>query len=197
MKQQEVTKGDSKMKKIISSILVGLVLLTLCSCGDNGKTNTDLPEESMTSSNSNTTQKKDELIYNSTDAFDYTEFDDGIVITHFVNYDNIEYDKIIIPEKIDDKDVIGIGLLDSQHRIFGAIYGECEVVIPSSIKYIAGMAFNGAKGLVKLSGGENCTTIGEYAFMNCENLSEITFIDNVVNLADNAFAGCTKWQAEH
>lgn len=197
MKQREVIKGDSKMKKIISSILVVLVLLTLCSCGDNGKTKTDLPEESITSSNSNTTQKKEELIYNSTEAFDYSEFDDGIVITHFVNHDNIEYDKIIIPEKIDGKDVIGIGFLDSQHRIFGAIYGECEVVIPSSVKYIAGMAFNGSKGLVKLSGGENCTTIGEYAFMNCENLSEITFIDNVTNLADNAFAGCTKWQAEH
>lgn len=185
------------MKKTISSILVGLLLLTLCACSNNGKTNTDSPDESMTSTNINATQTKNELIYNSTEAFDYSEVDGGVVITHFVNYDNVEYDKIIIPDKIDGKDVIGIGLLDSQHRIFGAIYGECEVVIPSGVKYIAGMAFNGASGLVKLSGGENCTTIGEYAFMNCENLSEITFINNVTDLADNAFAGCTKWQAEH
>ena len=33
--------------------------------------------------------------------------------------------------------------------------------------------------------------------MNCENLSEITFIDTVTDLAENAFAGCTTWKANH
>ena len=68
-----------------------------------------------------------------------------------------------------------------------SIYGNCEVVIPSTVEYIGDYAFFFTKGLTKVSGGENCTTIGEYAFAECENLEEITFIDNVSDLADNAF----------
>lgn len=185
-----------KKNKIIITLLASVILVTLCACSRDIKTNID-SEESSTIINSNIQSNKEELIYDSTEAFDYSEVDDGIIITHFTNYDNTEYDKIYIPSEIEGKKVIGIGSMNAQHRVFGAVFGECEVIIPSTVKYIASKAFNGAKGLVKLSGGENCTTIGEYAFMNCENLSEITFINNVTDLADNAFVGCTKWKGKH
>lgn len=182
------------MKKIISSILVVLVLLTLCSCGDNGKTKTDLPEESITSSNSNTTQKKEELIYNSTEAFDYKEVDGGVSIIEFKNYDCVEYDKIIVPSKLGGKDVIGIGDSDRDYNVFGAVFGECEIELPDSITYIGDYAFQDAKGLKKLSGAKNCREIGEYAFLNCTNLIEITFLDYVQNIADTAFMDCDNFK---
>lgn len=183
------------MKKSISIVLMLAILLTLCACNKDSNLN-KIPEESNIE-NTSAQIEKEELIYDSTEAFDYSDMDDGIIITHFINYDNIEYDKIYIPSEIDGKKVVGIGSLDADNIVFSAIFGQCEVVVPSTVKYIANMAFSNADGLVKLSGGENCTKIGEYAFMNCENLEEITFIDNVSDLADNAFAGCTKWNSEH
>lgn len=133
------------------------------------------------------TPKKEELIYNSTEAFEYSDVEDGIIITHFTNYDNIEYDKIYVPNEIDGKKVVGIGTLGEEHYVMRSIYGKCEVVIPNTVEYIGDYAFFFTKGLTKVSGGENCTTIGEYAFAECENLEEITFIDNVSDLADSAF----------
>ena len=185
-------------KKILLSLVCSLLIVGLATgCGnsknnDNGKQSEDNP----TSSNNNSASTK-ELIYNSTDAFEYSEVENGIVITHFENYDNIEYDKIYVPSEIDGKKVVGIGSLDAQHRVFGAIFGNCEVVIPDTVEYIASMAFFGAKGLVKLSGGKNVKTIGDYAFAYCENLQEITFINNVTNVSDNAFSGDTKWKTNN
>lgn len=188
------------MKRIVYVILAMTLIASFSACGEvpdaeGGQSN------SNTVINSSTDDSAKEIIYDSEEAFDYSNVDDGVIITYFKNYEYIEYDKIIIPSIIDGKKVVGIGEIDKSGtyygKVFSAIFGNCEVVIPDTVKYIGGNAFQDAIGLVKLSGGENCTTIGEYAFMNCENLSEITFIDNVTNLADNAFAGCTKWQAGH
>ena len=184
------------MKKILLFVLTSALVLSVCACGNKQDENKPTGSSSVSTTN-NVSPERKELIYDSTEAFEYSDVEDGIIITHFSNYDNVEYDKIYVPSEIDGKKVIGIGSLEAQHRIFGAVFGECEVVIPNTVQYIASMAFSGAKGLVKLSGGENCTKIGEYAFMNCVNLSEITFIDSVTDLADNAFAGCTKWESTH
>lgn len=187
------------MKKILFVFLAALMLVSVCSCGN--KPNETKPSDESSVSTSSTVPDKKELIYDSTEAFDYAEVEDGIIITAFNNYDYVEYDKIIIPANINGKVVVGIGALEKTDtyygRVFDAVFGNCEVVIPDTVTYIGGGAFQDAKGLVKLSGGENCTKIGEYAFMNCVNLSEVTFLDNVTDLADNAFAGCTKWESTH
>ena len=186
------------MKKIMISLLTVIMTMSICACGNDTNTSSKESTAKSSASASNDSSNKKELIYDSTEAFNYAEADGGIIITNFTNYDYVEYDKIIVPSEIDGKKVIGIGNWDEQsHRVFGAVFGNCEVVIPSTVKHIAGMAFEGAKGLVKLSGGENCKKIGEYAFMNCVNLAEVTFLDNVTDLADNAFAGCTKWKSLH
>lgn len=189
------------MKKIIIGFLTMAMLASFCACGKN--TNADNPsgQTPVGTSNSDSSSKNGELIYDSIDAFDYSEVDNGIIITYFKNYDYVEYDKIIIPSEIDGKPVVGIGQLDRADtyygKVFSAVFGNCEIVIPDSVTYIGGKAFHDSKGLVKLSGGKNCTTIGEYAFWNCINLEEITFIDNVTDLADDAFDGCTKWASTH
>lgn len=145
----------------------------------------------------NTSTANDGKIYDSTEAFTYKDVNGGITITEFKNYDYIEYEKIIIPSEIDGRKVVGIGDLDQSSRVLGAVFGNCEVVIPDSVTYIGINAFSGAKGLVKLSGGKNCKTIGEYAFNHCKNLEEITFLSTVTDVSENAFAGCTKWEENH
>lgn len=190
---------------IIVLVIVGVILVTKNSskASDNeSATSGVVKDNSSLNTNKNDVNKsKKELICNSTEAFRFSDVDDGVIITQFINYDYVEYDKIIIPETIDGKPVVGIGALKKTDTYYGKVldnvFGNCEVVIPDTVKYIGGEAFEGADGLVRLSGGQNCTAIGEHAFMNCVNLSEITFINNVTDLADNAFTGCTKWNANH
>lgn len=197
--QEDIKKEIAIMKKILVILISIVLVIGLSACGNttNGDTKDSESPSSAEGENTSKPTSKEELVYDSTEAFEYEDVEGGVTITHFQNYDCIEYDKIYIPSKIDGKSVIGIGSLESSNRIFGAIFGKCEIVIPSTITYIGCGSFESAMGLVKLSGGENCKTIGEFAFMNCENLKEVTFINNVTDLADNAFAGCTAWEANH
>ena len=179
------------MKKYSIILMIVLFVLVLSACGNTTKN----------SGNTSEISGKEELVYDSVEGFDYSDVEGGIIITYFKNYDYVEYDKIYVPEEIDGKPVIGIGAKEKDETYYGsvftAIFGECEIIIPDSVRYIGGESFTGAGGLVKLSGGKNCKEIGEYAFLNCYNLKEITFLSNVTDLADNAFAGCTAWEANH
>ena len=185
------------MKKIMIGLLAVIMTMSICACGNDTNTSSKESKTESSASASSSSSNKKELIYDSTEAFDYSEVDGGISIIEFKNYDYVEYDKIIVPSEIDGKKVVGIGDDKRDYYVFGAVFGNCEVVIPDTVTYIGDYAFTGAKGLVKLSGGENCKKIGDDAFMNCINLSEVTFLDNVTDLADNAFAGCTKWESLH
>ncbi len=189
------------MKKIMIGLLAVIMTMSICACGNDTNTSSKESKTESSVSASNDSLNKKELIYDSTEAFDYSEVDSKIIITAFNNYDYVEYDKIIVPSEIDGKKVVGIGSLKKTDiyygRVFDAVFGNCEVVIPDTVTYIGGGAFEGAKGLTKLSGGENCKKIGDDAFMNCVNLSEITFIDNVTDIGNNAFGGCTKWKSLH
>lgn len=189
------------MKKVLILFSIIILMFSVCAC-NNEKTNSESQATGISSAEENNDAVlKNELVCDSVDAFRFSDVDDGVMITEFINDDYVEYDKIIIPDSIEGKPVVGIGALDEDDvyygRVMGAVFGNCEVVIPNTVTYIGGEAFNGAKGLVKLSGGENCKAIGEHAFMNCVNLSEITFINNITDLADNAFTGCTKWEENH
>lgn len=189
------------MKKGLILFLIITLMFSVCAC-NNEKASSVLKTTGSTAVDvNNDSVQKEELIYDSIDAFDFSDVDDGVIITYFKNYDYVEYDKIIIPQRIEGKDVVGIGALEETDtyygRVFGAVFGNCEVVIPDTVTYIGGEAFQGAKGLTKLSGGENCKIIGEHAFRSCVNLSEITFLDSVTDLADNAFVGCTKLESNN
>lgn len=185
------------MKNTICIIACLLVVIFLCSCQkSNEYDNTSLVDSNSFESNS-IEEKQEKNIYTDTSAYEYEEISGGIAITHFTNDNQIEYEKIIIPSEIDGKVVIGIGIEDESRRVMGAVFGKCEVVIPNTVTYIASRAFEGARGLVKLSGGQNCKVISEAAFANCSNLVEVTFLDGVTELAGNAFAGCTAWYENH
>lgn len=192
------TTKATKKRIMILSVFMMLLLCCACSCAGNSKeTANGKISASSSGVSDNHSSSKEENIYDSTEAFDYREVDGGVSIDLFKNDDYIEYDKIIIPSEIEGKTVVGIGNLDHSSRAMGAVFGNCEVVVPDTVTYIGQYAFSDAKGLVKLSGGKNCKTIGKHAFFNCKNLTEVTFIDTVTDVADDAFAGCTKWEAAH
>ena len=181
------------MKKIMVSLLTAIMIISFCACGKSTETNKPSEQSSITS-NSDSTSQKNELIYNSTEAFDYIEVEGGITIIEFKNYDKIEYSKVIIPSEIDGKKVVGIGSLDEyNYWVFADFSRPCEVVVPETVSYIGVRSFYHAKNLVKVSGGENCQTIGDFAFADCDDLEEVTFLNNVDVVSENAFSDCEKF----
>lgn len=108
------------MKKIMIGLLAVIMTMSICACGNDTNTSSKESTAKSSVSSSNDSSNKKELIYDSTEAFNYAEVDGGVIITHFDNYDYVEYDKIIVPSEIDGKKVIGIGNWDEQsHRVFG------------------------------------------------------------------------------
>lgn len=183
------------MKKIFVLLTV-MALVMLCSCSSTGDTGGNNSASGIENTKKQASSKG-ELVYDDTAAFDYYEVEGGIAICGFKNYDYVEYDKIIVPSEIDGFTVVGIGWTYKASPAIAAIFGNCEVVLPDTVEFIGKDAFMCAKGLVKLSGAANCKTICSEAFINCENLKEVTFLDNVTDIADDAFLGCTAWEAAH
>ena len=120
--------------------------------------------------------------------FEYEEIDEGIAIIRFKNNDNIEFDKIVIPDSIDGKKVIAIGRKYTDDRVMQSVIGNCEVVIPKTVKFIGPWSFSNSNGVTKVSGGENVEAIYGKAFYKCSNLSEVTFLNKVKWFSDSAFS---------
>ena len=81
------------------------------------------------------------------------------------------------------------------YAIFISCSGPLEVTLPGSVRTIAAHAFNGS-GIVKLEMANNPNierkgTIGNNAFKNCKNLSNIKISNNIRIFENSAFAGCT------
>ena len=70
-----------------------------------------------------------------------------------------------------------------------------EYTVPEAINYIENSAFQGRKNLTKIVIPKNVLAIGDNAFSDCINVTEIVFegkrVDNL-DIGTRAFAGCTK-----
>ena len=121
------------MKKIMIGLLAVIMTMSICACGNDTNTSSKESKTESSVSASNSSSNKKELIYDSTEAFNYSEVDSGISIIGFTNYDYVEYDKIIVPSEIDGKKVVGIGDDKKDYYVFGAVFGNCEVVIPDTV----------------------------------------------------------------
>lgn len=99
-----------------------------------------------------------------------------------------------------------INIPESVIRIEGIFFAECSnlkdiIVDVSNTEYasIDGALYNKEKSvLIFCPVGKdvyniptNVTNIGDYAFLNCKNITEITIPDNVTTLGTGVFDGCT------
>lgn len=71
------------------------------------------------------------------------------------------------------------------------IAGCRNTIIPKNVTSIGDFAFCNCNTLADISIPENVTNIGEYAFAGCSSLKSIIIPKNVTTIGDGAFSGCS------
>lgn len=119
-----------------------------------------------------------------TDDFEYIETANNVTITQIKRLDNDS--KIIIPKKIEGKDVVNI---DS--AAFGKVRDKVKSVdIKSNIESIEKELFKNCKELAKVTLPNTIKKISDYAFSGTKKLNSLTIPNTIQTIANNAFEGC-------
>ena len=66
-----------------------------------------------------------------------------------------------------------------------------ELTIPDSVTSIGGYAFYNCNGLTSVTISDSVTSIGKYAFRNCSGLTSVTIPDSVTSIGEYAFSNCS------
>ena len=67
---------------------------------------------------------------------------------------------------------------------------DTSYTIPNSVTSIGDYAFDGCHNLTSITIPDNAESIGDNAFWNCDKLTSITIPDSVTSIGDNAFTCC-------
>lgn len=67
-----------------------------------------------------------------------------------------------------------------------------SITIPNHITSIGNYAFCNCNDLTSIVIPDSVTIIGEYAFYNCKGLTSVRLPNNIISIKDNTFGGCKK-----
>lgn len=73
-------------------------------------------------------------------------------------------------------------------------FSDANVSVPPTVTSIAARAFNDNSTIQSINLA-NVQSVGNYAFMNCNNLVNVEGSEKIVNLGSGAFSGCTSLNA--
>lgn len=180
-----------RAKKIVISVMIGVIAVFGCSCGnntvENGTMRSEQEKKESKENKSGGEINKEVLLSHeetSVEDFDYFHDDDsGIEIDGYNGTDEI----IVIPEEIDGQPVVKINK--------GAFTNNTSikaVKIADSVKEIDEMAIGGCSNLEIVVCGKELETIGRAAFQLCDSLMEIELNDGIKYIKELAFSGCDK-----
>ena len=69
-------------------------------------------------------------------------------------------------------------------------YEITKIVLSSGVTTIGDYAFCNCEKLGAVTFGNNVTSIGKYSFSNCSSISSLTFTEKITSFGNNAFADC-------
>lgn len=195
------------MKKVLTSILVLVMCLALCACGE-----TTTPEKTEAPAVENEQIKETTpatIIKNATlqypasnDLFKYNVYDTYVEISEYIGDDNA--DEVVVPATLEDLPVyvIDSGVFekcnvksiifeDGIYRINSQFSFYLEsVVLPATLDFVGYGAFDGCHNLKSVVIPEGIDSIQPQAFMHCDSLTEVTVPSTVYSVSSEAFAFC-------
>ena len=92
----------------------------------------------------------------------------------------------MVNEALQDESITEI----KNYAFYNCTQLEGELVIPSNITSIGGVAFSGCKNLTSVVIGDSVTEIKWDAFYNCSGLTSIEIPINVTSIENSVFIGC-------
>lgn len=123
------------------------------------------------------------MTYSDDELFRFEKIINGYTLAEYCQKENKEITEIIIPEKYNDRFVVGIGAWAFEN----AEYLE-SVKLPESVRAISLRAFSCAYNLERVNIPKSVTEIAGFAFNNCFNLKHIEIPDGVVKIGQCGFA---------
>ena len=79
------------------------------------------------------------------------------------------------------------------HKLFNDNNTEIKrLVIPNNVTSIGNYAFISCNNLTSVTIGSSVTSIGNYAFQDCSNLTSVTIGNSVTSIGKSAFGYCKK-----
>lgn len=125
--------------------------------------------------------------------FEYLEdINDGVMFSGLDDgfSKNVYIDTLYIPESIYNQKVVVIG--NKENGNYKTLQGGeniKKVVVPNTVRYINGYAFQGWK-IKTITLGNNISFIGSYAFSNCYSLEKIEIPESVKKINTFSFYNC-------
>lgn len=138
--------------------------------------------------------------------FKYKISNSTITITEYIGENN----QVIVPSKINDKEVTGIGefafdncknitsikLPNTINKIEKFAFSDCaylaNINIPNNVATIGNFAFSNCYRLTNITIPEKLNIINKGVFENCKSLTTIAIPENIKDIKDMAFWGCEK-----
>ncbi len=114
----------------------------------------------------------------------------------FEYYDTMSDESVRLSQVLREEGWSGTYVVAEGTEVVGEfVFWDCdmleEVVLPDSVKEIAGGAFAYCSGLVKMELPEKLERIGKGAFYDCAGLTEVVLPVGLREIGDLAFDGCT------
>ncbi len=180
------------MKKLLVLILVFVLLTTISACGF-WRDNLLMPQQTTAPEKSEPTHIHN---YNKYGQCTGCEQKVSIGLKYKLSNDGRYYsvegigtcddNHVVIPEVYKDLPVTSIGAYAFKDR-----YKLNSITIPDSITSIEDYAFYNCDNLTRVSIGDGLCNIGLYAFAECSKLTSITFPDSVTSIGEGAFQRCS------
>lgn len=173
------------MKRIILLLLVAMLCLALCACGEDklqaSNPDVDMPTSGTTPSESTIPPEA----YVGSEGLEYQSNGDGTCQVYGIG--SCKDSNVKIPAVSPDGDWV----TSIRNCAFQGCTSLASISISDSVTRIGENAFYGCTGLSSVTIPNSVVSIGSFAFNGCTSLSSITIPGSVTNMGVDVFHSCT------